>query len=470
VQLLSIPREPPGKRPVLRPVYKRNPDVVEVDEGTLGDLEVFRAGDGGLSLFDLCNQTRTLGGAKVLRSRMRRPWRNPERIRRVQESLRHMQAHRGAFEGLPGDGATEGVDRYFHSGLPLLTTKNRVEFVVESLEVRFGETHRYWRIREGVWRTAGMVYALQRMVARPELAQAPGELGPWLEEMRALLARPVFGQLPREGDREMPCWRLLGIDRLLRLDERVVIERLLRLIFEMDALLSMADAMTRYDFVLPELVEGPLSVDADGLFLPFVKDPVRNPLQLDQQRRLLFLTGPNMAGKTTYLRACGTALYLAHLGMGVPASRFRFTPCDSFFSAITTTDNVRAGVSYFRAEALRVKAIAEAVSAGRRVIALMDEPFKGTNVKDALDASRAVLVRLAEKPDCLFMVSSHLIELGAAMDESGQVDCRRFEAAEEGGRLEFDYVLRLGVSTQRLGVRVLAEEGVFQLLDSAGRS
>jgi DNA mismatch repair ATPase MutS len=172
-----------------------------------------------------------------------------------------------------------------------------------------------------------------------------------------------------------------------------------------------------------------------------------------------------MAGKTTYLRSCGIALYLAHVGMAAPATSFRFSPCERLFSSINISDDVRSGVSFFRAEALRVKAIVQAVTDGLRVVAMMDEPFKGTNVMDALDTSRAVLEGFIDRPESLFMVSSHLIELGDGMRESGRVDCRRFEANEEDGRLRFDYVLRPGVSSQRLGMRVLREEGIFSMLD-----
>jgi len=180
---------------------------------------------------------------------------------------------------------------------------------------------------------------------------------------------------------------------------------------------------------------------------------------------VLFLTGPNMAGKTTYLRAFAAALYLAHLGMGVPATRFRFVPAQRLFTSISLADDLRDGVSYFRAEALRIKAVARGIADGYRVVALMDEPFKGTNVKDALDASLAVLERFATREDCLFMFSSHLIELRGRLNAAEFVDCRNFEADESEGRLRFDYRLQPGVSGQRLGMRVLHEEGIFELLD-----
>ena len=91
--------------------------------------------------------------------------------------------------------------------------------------------------------------------------------------------------------------------------------------------------------------------------------------------------------------------------------------------------------------------------------------FKGTNVKDALDASLAILERFSTKQDCLFMFSSHLIELSDEITVTQQIDCRYFEADESEGKLRFDYLLRSGVSSQRLGMRVLREEGVFDLLD-----
>jgi DNA mismatch repair ATPase MutS len=89
----------------------------------------------------------------------------------------------------------------------------------------------------------------------------------------------------------------------------------------------------------------------------------------------------------------------------------------------------------------------------------------GTNVKDALDASRAILSRLAGKTGSVFVVSSHLIEVADTLVATGAVDCYRFDAIDRNGRLEFDYVLRAGISSQRLGVRVLREQGVFDLLD-----
>jgi DNA mismatch repair ATPase MutS len=153
--------------------------------------------------------------------------------------------------------------------------------------------------------------------------------------------------------------------------------------------------------------------------------------------------------------------------MGVPARSFSFVPVQRLLSSISLHDDLHSGVSYFRAEALRVKAIAQAIMEGYRVVALLDEPFKGTNVKDAIDASQAILERFARSEGCLFMFSSHLIELSQKLRIDGRIDYRYFEADEGEGRLRFDYLLHSGVSSQRLGMRVLREEGIFELLDGS---
>jgi DNA mismatch repair ATPase MutS len=464
VKLLSIPERPLSAGVLRRPTRRVDPDELQIDRQTFRDLEIFAA-DRAPGLFDVLDRTHTNGGGRALRARWRRPWSNPERIRRVQQSIQHIIEHRFGFDLIPGEVVLSSVERHLHSGMPVVNARNPIELFLQGLEIRFGDIKQYWKIVNGVDRTIRLLRALQRLAARPELHAAPGDLGPYLDELRTLVNRPAFQNIPSEGEGELSVWKLLRIDRVLREDERAAIDRLLQLTFEIDALVSMADATREFGYVMPEAIDGPLAVQAEGVYHPFLKNPVPNALQADQQKRLLFLTGPNMAGKTTYLRACGTALYLAHLGMGVPARSFRFAPCGSLFSAIALADSVREGVSFFRAEALRVKSIARALANGRRVIALLDEPFMGTNVKDALDASRVVLSRLAAKSGSIFLVSSHLIELGETLLATGFVDCYRFEAAEQGGRLEFDYLLRPGLSAQRLGVRVLEEEGVFALLD-----
>ncbi|WP_299594586.1 hypothetical protein [uncultured Microbulbifer sp.] len=444
----------------------RNPDILGVDAHTFKDLEIFESDTGDASLFDFCNRTRSLGGAAVLRRRMQNPWARAEYIEATQLAVRFIAEQRAVFKEMPSIYAVEGTQDYLQEILPNLDFRNRLEFILGSFQTWANQDSHYFSIVRGAQAACRLIRALRRFLEIPQLNRVPGELGPLLQQLRALLSRPNFRMVPDFDVGGWGVWRMLKLDQMLRIKEKDTLSRLMALNYELEALVSMADANSEHGFVLPKIGDGPLQVTAEGLYHPYLTDPIANPATLNQQRRILFLTGPNMAGKTTYLRAFATALYLAHLGMGVPARAFQFVPMQWLFSSISLTDDLRRGVSYFRAEALRVKAVAEAVARGDRVLALMDEPFKGTNVKDAFEASLAILERFSIRENCLFMFSSHQIELSGHLHRlHNQVDCRYFEAVEAEDRLRFDYKLRSGISDQRLGMRVLREEGVFALLD-----
>ena len=444
-------------------------DHLLLDSQTFRDLEIFGSENDELSLYDFCNQTRSNGGARVLRRRMQAPWSNAARIHATQDSIRFIIDNRDVFHNLPSYFTATRVDRYLRELLPMVTDEGPVEFAFGALSLWMNYDSHYLSIVRGVQFTSAMVRVLRRLVAVTEAAKPVGELADLIDEMRELLARPMVQRVTPKRVASW-AWVMLRLDQGFRLHDKRTITRLLELAYEIDALVSMADVTVRQGFVMPEIETGPLRMRGEGLVHPYIHNPVANPVELDQVRRVLFLTGPNMAGKTTYLRAVATALYLGHLGMGVPARQFSFVPAQRLYSSISLFDDLREGVSYFRAEALRVKTVAEAVADGYRVIALMDEPFKGTNIKDAFDASLAVLERFAVKQDCLFVFSSHLIELSEQVARADALDCRYFAAEESGGRLRFDYVLRPGISDQRLGMRVLREEGVFDLLDKPRKS
>lgn len=439
-------------------------DSLILDAHTLKDLEIFQAEGDRTSLYDFCNQTRTEGGAKILQQRMQFPWSNPERIRTTQDSISYIIKHREAFTKLPAY-ITQSVENYQRGILLMVTENNKIEFTIGASLLWVNHDRHYRHIVHGVQIACSVIRSLRIFAEQTELNSAEGELVPLLEEMKVLLTRPNIAKIPKKEIEGGWYWRVLRLDQIFRLTEKKTVLRLLQLIYEIDALTSLADTTEKHGFVFPKVEEGPTRVQAEGLVHPCIKDATPNPVLLDQNQRVLFLTGPNMAGKTTYLRAFATAFYLAHLGVGVPAKSFSFAPTERLFTSISLSDDLYAGISYFRAEALRVKAVAQAISEGLSVVALLDEPFKGTNVKDAFDASLVILQRFASKDNCLFMFLSHLIELDEHLEDVHQIKRCHFEAQEVAGKLSFNYLIQPGVSDQRLGVRVLKEEGVFELLN-----
>jgi len=244
-------------------------------------------------------------------------------------------------------------------------------------------------------------------------------------------------------------------------------QRFFALLYDLDALMAMAAAMGEKGLAFPDLAEGPdFILDGEGVFHPFLRNPVGNPVKVTGEKGLVFLTGPNMAGKTTYLKATAVSAFLAHLGMGVPAERLRFSPLDALYSGLSPEENLREGLSYFMAEVRRVRVIAEAVASGRRTFVVFDEVFRGTNVMDALDASRLVIRGFANCRTSGFIFSSHLVALAEDLNQEPSVQFAFFDGKIQDNRALFEFRLKEGVSGQRFGLQLLEQEGLPELLGS----
>ena len=150
-------------------------------------------------------------------------------------------------------------------------------------------------------------------------------------------------------------------------------------------------------------------------------------LEMDPSHNFLFLTGANMAGKSTLIKSLGSAVFLAHIGMGVPAQSMRLTLFDGLLSNINVVDNIAKGESYFFNEVQRIKNTIEKISNGKKWLVLIDELFKGTNVQDAMKCSLTVIMGLVKMNNSLFILSTHLYEIGEELKNYPNISFRYFE-------------------------------------------
>ncbi len=97
-----------------------------------------------------------------------------------------------------------------------------------------------------------------------------------------------------------------------------------------------------------------------------------------------------MAGKSTFMKSFGIAVYLAHMGFPVPAAGMKFSVLNGMYTTINLPDNINKGYSHFYAEVVRVRKVAESIGNSKNLLVIFDELFRGTNVKDAYDATVAV--------------------------------------------------------------------------------
>jgi energy-coupling factor transporter ATP-binding protein EcfA2 len=234
----------------------------------------------------------------------------------------------------------------------------------------------------------------------------------------------------------------------------------------LDAWYSMAVAVKTYQLSFPEFMEQETPmVDAKGLYHILLPNPVAYDMQMNPEQNFLFLTGANMAGKSTLIKALGSAVFLAHIGMGVPAKNMKLTLFDGLLSNINVVDNIAKGESFFFNEVQRIKNTIEKINNGKKWLVLIDELFKGTNVQDAMKCSLTVIKGLMKIRNSLFILSTHLYEIGQDLKHYPNISFRYFETNVTEEQLSFSYQLKEGISNDRIGYVILKREKVVEMLE-----
>ena len=226
---------------------------------------------------------------------------------------------------------------------------------------------------------------------------------------------------------------------------------------EMEALLSLS----AYHFEhpadpFPELAHGEVVFDAEGLGHPLLSEAecVRNSVALDAKARLLLISGSNMSGKSTLLRAVGVNAVLAMAGAPVRARRLRLSPLQ-IAASIQINDSLQSGRSHFYAEILRLRAVCELAREHPPVLFLLDELLAGTNSHDRLAGATGVVKELLGA-GAVGLLSTHdlaLTEIPGA--HAGLIRNAHFEDRVVDNRLQFDYQLRDGVVTRSNGIALM---------------
>ena len=284
------------------------------------------------------------------------------------------------------------------------------------------------------------------------------------QEVKKFLAREGMQYLTNQ--KKDSFWSRENLDLYFRGEELGGVRVVLDTLYMLDALRTVGTIAKEQGLTFPLFSGERRMVRIEGLYHLFLKEPVRNDVLLDGQRHLCFLTGPNMAGKSTYMKAFGVAVYLAHCGFPVPASRMELSPFRGLFTTINLSDNLSLGYSHYYNEVARVKYVVEQVRDLEDVVVVFDELFRGTNVKDAFDASRAVVGALARLKQGVFMISSHIVEVAGTLEKEDSVDFRFFDIRMENDEPRYTYHLREGVSEERIGMYILRKAGVVDLIES----
>ncbi|MCM8566553.1 DNA mismatch repair protein MutS [Thauera linaloolentis] len=239
------------------------------------------------------------------------------------------------------------------------------------------------------------------------------------------------------------------------------LQRIARALALLDGLAAFAEAALRYGYVRPRFRDTP-GLDIAGGRHPVVErqvdDFIRNDARLASTRRMLMITGPNMGGKSTFMRQVALICLLAHVGSFVPADAAELGPLDAIFTRIGASDDLASGRSTFMVEMTEAAAILH--GATEHSLVLMDEIGRGTSTFDGLALAAAIARQLLEKNRSLTLFATHYFELTRLNADYPECANVHLDAVEHGHRIVFLHALEEGPASQSYGIEVAALAGI----------
>lgn len=289
-----------------------------------------------------------------------------------------------------------------------------------------------------------------------------------IEEMIQLNAEclsKIFKKKPYNPDKlKITIFNIDSYDRLIRFELAKKIKKAILFFYEIDAYFSVAQISKEQGFCYPEVYPKNQTgeINMEEVYHLFHRDPVKNNVQMTREKRIWFLTGANMAGKSSFIKTVSTALYLTHIGFPVPARSIKTDLIDGLFTSINLQDNLELGYSHFYVEAIRLKTIIDQLDKNTNALIILDELFKGTNHSDASNAIFEILKNIAEIDGPYVIVSSHITDLATKLAHIPMVDFFKMNIeGDEHGHPHFTYKITKGIAEEKLGMWLLKRSGVF---------
>ncbi len=435
---------------------------MQADNTTLNDLSIF-AREEEHSLFHFLDFTRTIGGRDWLRRLLAKPLESIKEIKETQELLKRIISVRAQWPQSVSNGTIMVIEKFYETPVENIPHKPTS---INALFYKLLNSQDFSLVKYSVTHFADFIKGLHEITVLLSQHQNPPVLQTIIDHISLLLKKPVIQSIIAHRDlKKITDKEAQKFGYYIRHGFKNASFELIEIYSRLDAFYSMAVACEKHHFNFPEFIDTERPhLTATQLFHPLLPLPVSYDIDLTQQQNFLFLTGANMAGKSTFIKAVGVSAYLAHIGMGVPAQKMQLSLFDGLLSNIQVEDNIVKGESYFFNEVQRIHKTLVKITDGKKWLILIDELFKGTNVQDAMKCSTVVIEGLRKMNNALFILSTHLYEIGEALKQYPNIQFRYFETEVKDDQLIFSYQLKEGISNDRLGYLILKKEGVVDML------
>ena len=436
---------------------------MQTDKTTLEDLSIFDHND-GFSFFTKLDRCITSRGREQLLENFSTPLNCVQEILGVQQTLRYLNSQHERWPKHITNGTIMVIEKFYES--PIDEIPSGVS-VFGAFSYKLFHSYDFSLIKYSAQHCFDFIRGMQQMVKNLFREDTPAPMKKFLEEAKKTVGHHQFRFLEDwETFSSLSDVQILNFAAFVRYHFKANMTDLIRIYARLDAWQGMARAGIEFGLTFPEFIlsDEPI-LTIKGVYHLLLNKPVSYDLELNRSQSFLFLTGANMAGKSTFIKSVGSSVFLAHTGMGVPAQSMRLSYFDGLLSNINVADNIAKGESYFYNEVQRIKATVNLINDGKKWLILIDELFKGTNVEDAMKCSTTVIEGMLKLRNSLFILSTHLYEIGAELKKYPNIAFRYFETTVDGEQLQFSYQLKEGISNDRLGYLILKREGVVEMLE-----
>ena len=436
---------------------------MDIDKKTYEDLAILSNGDqmGVLQKFDF---TRTISGKHWLRNYFTSPFSDLKHITETQLILQLILIHEQDWPAGISNGTIMVMERFYETQMDNIP---ETRDPANALMFKILHGTDYSVTRYSIGHFAEFIKGMLVLIEKFDHDHCPALLRSYLQRARNLLSQDIVRSLGKKDQKTVySIVQVVSYGHFIRNRFKHAALELIDIYGRLDAWYSMAMATKTFQLVYPSFIEqDEPHLESQDLYHVLLTEPVSYSIEMQRHSNFLFLTGANMAGKSTFIKAVGLAVYIAHLGMGVPAKNMRLSLFDGILSNINVVDNITKGESYFFNEVQRIRDTIIKINDHRKWLVLIDELFKGTNVQDAMKCSSTVIKGLIKIQNSLFILSTHLYEIGEELKPYPNISFKYFETSVNGDQLQFSYQLKDGISNDRLGYLILKREKVVEMLE-----
>lgn len=436
------------------------------DKQTIKDLEVFPSKENINSIFDFYNRTSTNGGKEKLYRIINTPIIDPKFLENRKREILFFSELTVDFK--LNNRQLDFIEFYLQNRrIPLKT--NIIDATKDFLANKIETNSDYYIIAQGILNSTFLLRDIRNFLDELSDSKKPDSLNDNFQFLRNFIEQDrlikTLQNLPNKYNDFKPII-INRLDNFFRVKCKVEFRKLLDIIYDFDVLIAIGSLLHEEDFVLPEFATSSDQIfEVIDCFHPFLEEPVTNSFKLENGVNLYFITGPNMSGKSTFLKTVGLLIYISHLGFPVPAKHLKTSLFNGLFTTINMSDSLSQGFSHFLTEVKRIKEMSERIKTNDKLVIIMDELFRGTNVKDAYDATLMVIQLLAQIKDCVFIVSSHILEVAEDLKKSQLINFKCFETELVDSKLKYDYKLINSISKERVGLHIIENEGIRSILE-----